>query len=65
MDRQMKEKPGGEIQNPQVKAGSDCRNLEYVKGYALSGFSPGYRIKTISLPVTGFLVMTIKRAQSY
>jgi hypothetical protein len=44
MDRQIKEKPGGEVHNPQVKAGSDCRNLEYVKGYALSGFSPGYRI---------------------
>jgi hypothetical protein len=33
------------------------------KGTHYSGFSPGYRIFSMYLPVTGFLVMTIKRAQ--
>jgi len=35
------------MNNPQAEARSDCKNLS---GSRVPGFSPGYRIITISLP---------------
>gem|GEM_PF-4253940 len=42
----------GGCNNPQAGAGSDCKNLFWVQ--IETGFSPGYGIRTISLPC-GFL----------